>query len=235
MYRLVLFYFFLTCFPASGLAAYPTPQSKYLNDFAGVFNPEEHSKITGRLREIKASSGSEIKVVTISSYKSYQTGDKSWEAFSKGLFRAWKIGGSDRNKGILFLVSTHDRKIRIQIGSGYPRHYRPAMKSIIDTYVTPPLRRGDFFSGVSRGVDEIYATINPNQPFIERYKVYLILGFFGLCSCGLSYIVMKMKSMPPMFLIILAIPGFCIIGLLTGAGGNSSTGGGGGGGASGGF
>lgn len=237
MFRFVLFGIFLLCFPIYVIAAYPTPQSKYVNDFAGVFDSQEHSALSEKLKGIKNDSGLEIKIVTVTSYKSYQTGDQTWEEFSKGLFRFWSIGGSGRSKGILFLIATKERKIRIQLGGGYPRYYDATMKTIIDNYIAPPLRGGEFAIGVSAGVDQIYAAINPGQPFVERYKWYLIFGIGCLVSCVLAYIVMKMKSEPPAILIFLAVPGFCIFGIFTGSGGSGWNGGssGGGGGASGGF
>lgn len=222
--------------PIPSYAAYPELNREYLNDFAEVLDLESQKLISNRLYEIKAVNGIEIKVVIIKKYANYETGSKTWEEFSTGLFNYWQIGTQPINKGVLLLVSTEDRKIRIELGAGYFSSYDKKMKSIIDNFISPDLKRNRFLEGILNGVNEITTTVTSNLSFFERHVWYFIAGGVVLISCFFAFLVTRMEN-PPVIFIILGLLGFILYGFGRGDGNGKPYGGGGsgGGGASGGF
>ncbi len=81
--------------------------------------------------------GVSVTVLTIDSFRAYTADDISFERFATRLFNHWGIGNADRNDGILLLVAKKDRKVRIELGKGYPSSYDARAKEIIDTVIVP--------------------------------------------------------------------------------------------------
>jgi uncharacterized protein len=63
--------------------------------------------------------------------------------------------------GALLLIVKDDRKLRIEVGRGLEGALPDAIaKRIIDEYVAPSFRKGDFDGGVNAGVDRIIKIID---------------------------------------------------------------------------
>jgi len=72
------------------------------------------------------------------------------------LFELWKIGKKDKDNGLLLLWSTGDRRVRVEVGYGL-EGVLPDGKvgRILDTYVMPKFRAGEFDDGLMAGVDAL--------------------------------------------------------------------------------
>lgn len=63
------------------------------------------------------------------------------KAFTTQLFNYWGIGKADQDNGVLFLVSTGDRRVEIETGYGIESILPDAqVGNIIDTKITPQLK-----------------------------------------------------------------------------------------------
>ena len=236
--KLFLF-FYLALLPFACLGGYPEARNEYVNDYADVIDYEVVSELREQLKDVEYYSGVEITVLTIDSYSSYNTGDSTWESFSTGLFNYWGIGNRAKNNGVLFLVSTGDRKIRIELGAGYPEHYDAIAKTIIDNDIAPLLKEEYYTDGVIAGVTKIIDATTVKVSFFEWYKWYILGGIGAFISLIIALVIDKKKN-PGLFWIFLGLAGFLILAVLKGVGsGNRSDGFGGGssggGGASGSF
>jgi uncharacterized protein len=82
----------------------------------------------------------------------------SIEEFAEQLFNRWGIGKKNRDNGLLFLWSTGDRKVRVEVGYGL-EGVLPDGKAgaILDSYVIPMFKAGEFDEGVVGGVDAVLA------------------------------------------------------------------------------
>lgn len=239
MNRNLLLFVYLIFLPFACFASYPEANNEYVNDYADVIEFEVIEKLQEELEDVEYYSGVEITVLTIESYRSYKTGDHSWESFATGLFNDWGIGNPAQNNGVLFLVSTGDRKIRIELGAGYPDHYDEIMKSIIDNDIAPLLKDEYFTDGIELGVEKIVDATTVEVSFFDWYKWYILGGIGALISLIIALVIDKKKN-PALFWVLLGLAGFLIISVLKGlASGNRSDGFGGGssdgGGASGDF
>lgn len=75
----------------------------------------------------------------------------------------WKLGKEKTDRGVLLLVATSERKIRIEVGQGLEGDLPDAIaKRIIDEVITPLFRGGNPEAGILMGVMEISRRTDPN-------------------------------------------------------------------------
>jgi uncharacterized protein len=137
----------------------------------------------------------------------------------------------------MLLVAKEGRKIRIELGAGYPRRFDPIMKSIIDEIIYPQFKRNNFTDGIVEGSEAIFSSVTRQVSFFERYKWYIFAGIGALISTLIALSINN-KTNPSWLWLLLAVAGFLVLGILRhlkdGAsddfGGGSSDGGGGSGG-----
>lgn len=132
---------------------YPEPIG-YVVDTSEVLSAETKASLTEKLKN--EDSIAQIAVVTIPS-----TQPITIEEYSINLSDKWKPGYKDKDNGILFIVATTDRKMRIEVGRGLEEKLNDSEAGIIlrDT-VTPYFKSGDWNGGVNAGVDAIIKALN---------------------------------------------------------------------------
>jgi uncharacterized protein len=74
------------------------------------------------------------------------------KAFATELFNFWKIGKKGKNNGVLLLISSGERRVQIETGSGI-QSILPEAKAvgIIETKITPRFKQQDFDGGTLAG------------------------------------------------------------------------------------
>jgi uncharacterized protein len=95
------------------LYGYPIPTS-YINDFANVIEPEYMEKIAKLIKDLEKETSAEVMVVTVETLHG-----ESIDKYALELFDTWSIGNKDKNNGILFLIDTQERKLRILAGQNF--------------------------------------------------------------------------------------------------------------------
>ena len=124
-------------------------------DEAGILSPAAEEVLTRTLEELESSTGAQVAVLTIPSL-----GDEALEDYSLRVAETWKLGGAERDDGVLFLVARDDRKMRLEVGHGLEGAIPDVLAGrILDNLVRPPFRGGDFDGGVGAGVDAVAALI----------------------------------------------------------------------------
>lgn len=98
-----------------------------------------------------------IVVVTIPSLASYGAGSWPIERYAMNLMAEWGIGFEDWNLGMLLLVSTGDRKARIELGDGWTRRKDDAAQRVMRDRIIPKFKQGDFPGGILDGVKGLSA------------------------------------------------------------------------------
>lgn len=142
---------------------YPTYSELYVNDFANLLPSEDEDRIRSKLIELRENADVEFTVVTIHSMRDFGHNGEI-EPFATGLFNAWGIGNAQRNDGLMMLIATNDRRMRIEVGSGYGTANNVPMGNIIDTAITPRFKNGDFVGGIEAGVDAVINEITGSWP-----------------------------------------------------------------------
>ncbi len=99
------------------------------------------------LADHERATGEQVVVVTLASLQGYPIED-----FGYQLGRHWGIGQKGKNTGALLIVAPNEHKVRIEVGYGLEGTLTDAISAtIIQNYILPSFKRGDFNFGVLAG------------------------------------------------------------------------------------
>lgn len=125
---------------------FPRPGG-HVNDFAGVMDASVRENLEGTLAALAAKTGAEVAVAAVP-----DMGGLDVNTYAAELFKAWGIGSKERNDGVLLLLALKERKTRIEVGYGLEPLITDAKSGmILDGYVLPYFRKGDFGTGLQQG------------------------------------------------------------------------------------
>ena len=126
-----------------------------MTDLAGVIDPATKARITHLVDELRDRTGAEIAVVTVET-----TAPLDDFTYAMRLADAWKPGRKREDTGVVFLVATRDRKVRVLVGYGLEGILPDGLVGeIIRRDVLPAFRNGRGADAVWGGVSEIARTI----------------------------------------------------------------------------
>jgi uncharacterized protein len=160
----------------------------FVLDKAELLSDIDREAIRAKCDTVLTQKAIPIVVVTITTMAAYGGGGMSIEAFATALFNQWGVGhpeihGKPWNKGILFLISTGDRKARIELGAGWDPSFDKACLDIMNNLIIPEFKAGRFPEGIKAGVDGLEAMAMgqelPSRP-ISWQAILLIAAFVGL-------------------------------------------------------
>ena len=136
----------------------------YVNDFANVLNDETKQHIVETSKKLDEETGAQIVVTTIK-----DLGDFSLENLALEMLRQWGIGDNEKNSGLLILVVTDSRYLRVEVGQGL-EGILPDGKvgRLEDEHMVPMLKEDKWDEAVKRGYDAFYATIDANREEIGK-------------------------------------------------------------------
>ena len=129
----------------------PNPRqvnNTWVTDKANILSDSTETQLNQMISDLEAKNGSEIAVVTVPNTKPSATP----KAFATELFNFWGIGKKGKNNGVLFLISSGERRVQIETGSGL-QSILPDAKAvgIIQTEITPRFKQQDFDGGTLAG------------------------------------------------------------------------------------
>jgi uncharacterized protein len=126
-----------------------------VTDLAGVIDAATKARIAHLVDELRDRTGAEIAVVTVET-----TAPLDDFTYAMRLADAWKPGRKREDTGVVFLVATRDRKVRVLVGYGLEGILPDGLVGeIIDREVLPAFRAGQVADGIWRGVTEIARTV----------------------------------------------------------------------------
>jgi uncharacterized protein len=137
--------------PLQAAALEVPPLQGYVNDYAGLITPEAKAKLENDLRAFEQSDSTQVVILTIPSLEG-----EVLEEYAIKAATTWKIGQSNKDNGVLLLVTKQERKIRIEVGKGLEGKLTDLLSGrIIDLVIKPNFKRGDFDGGFSSGVSAL--------------------------------------------------------------------------------
>lgn len=167
-------------------ATFPAPTG-YVNDFAGVLTADQKNTLEQNLTDISNKTGDQIAVVTVK-----DLGGDTVENIAVKLFEQWKIGQKGKDNGVLLLIAINDRRLKIEVGYGLEPVLTDARSGdIIRNVITPKFKQGDYYGGITDGVNAIEKTITnpseniPSEPTSvpdaagKAWGILVGLGIFG--------------------------------------------------------
>ncbi|BAW95682.1 hypothetical protein NIES970_05920 [[Synechococcus] sp. NIES-970] len=177
----------------------PRTSGRWVTDMENILNVETEAQINRLITELEAKNGTEIAVVTVPNTADYG----SPKEFTTALFNHWGIGKQGVDNGILFMISTGDRRVEIETGYGIEGILPDAkVGNIIDQKIIPQFRVGNFEQGVLDGTKTLVFELSPAdfplQKFATRHWDWLLgLGGAGLFSGGLYKFLNRCRYVEP--------------------------------------
>jgi uncharacterized protein len=184
---------------AESLTSIPNPRSRdgtWVTDMPGALRAETIAQLNTIISDFERTNGGEMAVVVIRSLEGL-----SIEEAAVKLFELWGIGKKSKDNGLLLLWSTGDRRVRVEVGYGL-EGVLPDGKAgaILDAYVIPKFKSGQFDEGVLGGVGALLSAAR-NEPVelpaagSESYESRswgigaLLMSLLGAIPAGLGSIV----------------------------------------------
>ncbi|WP_276368144.1 TPM domain-containing protein [Chryseolinea sp. H1M3-3] len=135
--------------------AIPDHGGYWVHDEADILSVQRTSRLERILQAERDSTSNQIAILIIPSLDG-----NALEEYSLRVAEAWKLGKSDKDNGVLLLISVNDRKMRIETGYGLEGALTDAIASrIIRNEIAPRFRNGDYEGGVEAGVMAIIQAI----------------------------------------------------------------------------
>lgn len=124
---------------------------KLVNDFADVLSAAEEGSLEAKLVTYSDTTSTEIAVVIVNTIN-----DEDPNLYAAELGEEWGVGRKGKDNGLVFLVAVDDRDMAIQNGYGLEGQLTDAeTKMIIENYILPQFKKGDYYAGINNGTDQI--------------------------------------------------------------------------------
>jgi uncharacterized protein len=141
-------------------------QTGLVNDFAGILDPAGKARLTSALEGLEKTKNFVLVVVTVKSLDG-----RPVEDYTVGLANAWGIGQKGKNNGVVFLVSTGDRALRVENGYGAEGTLTDIeSKLLMEEKVVPLLKEGRISDGVVVGTEALAAKLGGGAVSADAVK-----------------------------------------------------------------
>jgi uncharacterized protein len=154
------FFLLFLCCCTFGLAQFEIPKKPEVQtsvyDYISLLSADQKTSLEQKLIHYSDSTSTQIVVAIIQStegenitYLGAQWGEK------------WGIGQSGKDNGILLLLAKGDRRVAINTGDGVEGSLTDALsRRIIETVIIPEFKKDDYYGGLDKGADAIFAVLN---------------------------------------------------------------------------
>lgn len=138
-------------------ALVPVPPLQHrVTDLTQTLTADQQQQLESKLAAFEQHKGTQIAVLIMPS-----TQPEAIEQFSIRVAEQWKLGRKNQDDGLLLLVATQDRRMRIEVGYGLEGAIPDVIaKRIINDVMVPFFRQGDLFGGIDRALDQIMRLID---------------------------------------------------------------------------
>lgn len=156
-------------------------RTRFVSNPDGLLSPQAVYRIDTMLYALKESGKAQVAVVAVNSI-----GDETPFDFLQQLVTSWGVGRKDTDDGLGVLLVVDQGAIEIQTGYGLEGDLPDALlKRIINNYMLPAFREGDWDAGMINGLAAISEVLNGRTPADlssgkEGAPWIMILLFFGI-------------------------------------------------------
>jgi len=135
------------------------PLVSHVTDTIGLLSPITRGSLENNLKAFEDQKGSQVTVLIVNSTES-----EAIESYSLRVAESWKIGRKKIDDGVILVVAKSDRKVRIEVGYGLEGALPDATcKQIIENFITPEFRTGNFDAGVQAGIEAILKKLSGEE------------------------------------------------------------------------
>ena len=147
------------CAFAQGIDLAAPDEDEFILDRAGLIAEADAARIRAICGKLLADRAIPSVVVTIESMATHGAQTAWIRTFSMMLFNQWdaEFEAEDNawGKGILLVVSEGDRKARVELGPEWEGRFKAASENIMDDYILPRFKKGEFSAGIAAGVEAL--------------------------------------------------------------------------------
>ncbi len=134
--------------------------NNFVSDVANVLSAQTEDYINSKSAQYNAD-GTQIVVVTVPDLEG-----QSIEDYAYDLFNEWGIGDEKEDKGLLIILSTGDRRIRIEVGDGMEGIFNDAKTGrMIDMLALPYLSENDYDKGIISLYDGVIEVLGDPEAY----------------------------------------------------------------------
>ncbi len=125
-------------------------------DLAQLLSPEASNDLNQKLQALEKEKGSQFVILTLLTTKPEEI-----EQFGIRLAESWKIGRAKVDDGVILIVAKDDKRVRIEVGYGLEGVLTDVYtKRIIEGFIVPEFKNGNFSKGIVDGSNAIISAIN---------------------------------------------------------------------------
>jgi len=145
----------LTAQWAAADVSVPTLSSR-ITDTTHTLQDTQRAELGAKLAALEQRKGAQVAVLVMPT-----TAPETIEQFSVRAFAQWKLGRKGVDDGVLLMVAKDDHRVHIEVGYGLEGAIPDvAAHRIIDEYLTPKFRAGDFYGGIDAATDALAKLID---------------------------------------------------------------------------
>jgi uncharacterized protein len=160
-------------------------------DETGTLSAEQKRALEAKLQAFEQHKGSQIAVLITGT-----TFPEPIESYSMRVGENWKIGRKGVSDGIVVVVAKSDRAMRLEVGYGLEGAIPDAIaRRLIDEIFIPSFREGNFYDGLSAGIDRMIKVIdgeplpevsqsNAGRGDLRSIESYLVLFMVATLAFG---------------------------------------------------
>ena len=131
------------------------PLTARVTDQTGTLSPAQQASLEQALQAFENKKGAQIAVLIVPT-----TEPETIEQYSLRVVEQWKLGRNRVDDGALLIIAKNDRALRIEVGYGLEGILTDATsKRIISEVIVPRFKVGDFYGGVTAGVQSMQTVI----------------------------------------------------------------------------
>jgi uncharacterized protein len=144
--------------PALAADRFPQP-SGYLVDASDAIPDQDQQALEAELTAYATRSGHQLAVAVV------PTAGGNIDNYANDLFGRWGVGSKERDDGVLIVVATSDRQLRIEVGRGLEGDLTDLQAAeIIRDDMVPPLRAGSVTDAVRAGERSVRRVLGDPTP-----------------------------------------------------------------------
>lgn len=136
-----------------------------VNDYAGLLKAEQVRRLESQLAQFETETGHQVVVLTLPTLDG-----EDIEGFSIRVAEKWQIGKAGFDNGVILVVASGDRRLRLEVGYGLEGVLPDAIaKRILSEYIVPRFRVQDYPGGISAGIEAVLSVIK-NEPLPQTQR-----------------------------------------------------------------
>jgi uncharacterized protein len=127
-----------------------------VTDLTGTLSADQRQALESQLQAFEQHKGTQIAVLIVPS-----TAPETIEQYGIRVAEQWRLGRKNVDDGAILIVAKNDRTVRIEVGYGLEGPLNDAVSNrIIQEIIVPRFRQGDFYGGISAGIDRMIRVVD---------------------------------------------------------------------------